>query len=146
MSEDDRRYNEANEDQKANLSERSFGTPMSEAEIAALFGEKPPEHKPAPKAPTTDAEYKAYEEALVWATDIYRIAARVKNSVRGTGGGLTPQAEMLCNTYVHVLKSFYDFSETIKDENIKKALIDLIRKNEDMPANVVAAAFAGMRK
>lgn len=72
-------------------------------------------------------------------TDIYRVAARVKNLARADGGALTPVGDILCNSYVHVLIALYDFAETI-DASKREELMSLIRANENMPANILSAA------
>lgn len=76
-------------------------------------------------------------------TDIYKVAARVKNlarsvpSVNGrSSADLTPAGDTLCNLYTHVLKSLYDFAETL-DKPTGEKLYNLLRQQEDMPARVI---------
>jgi len=52
---------------------------------------------------------------------------------------------MLCNTFVHVLKSIYDFADSIEDKDTKIKLIEIMRRHENMPANLIAAAGAGVK-
>ena len=77
--------------------------------------------------------------------DLYRIAARVKNLAKETTGSLTPQGEILCNCYAHVLKSFYEFSKTLPEKD-GTILHNLIRTHESMPSDVISASFAGIKK
>ena len=73
-------------------------------------------------------------------SDIYAIAARVKNSARLEGGSpkvLTAVGESLCNYYIHVIKAFYDFAETIKDPIVKNDLISIIKDNESFPGKFI---------
>lgn len=84
-------------------------------------------------------ELKEWEEKQDNSNDIYKIKARVANLARGGGASLTPVGEMLCNAFVHVAKDLYDFAETISDPAVKAKLIELIRKHENMPANLIAA-------
>ena len=123
-----------------------FGEEFSEEEMANQFNEPPPMRLPTKslKEMTKD-EIEGLESAADNSNDLYKIKARVTNLARGGGAALTPQGEMLANTYVHVLKSFYDFAETIHDRTIRNNLVRLIRKHEDMPANLIAAAGAGVR-
>lgn len=130
-----------------NRIEEDFGPQMTEEELAKHFGEKPPEHKQG----TDFKKMKTLEEVEDWekeqdnSHDIYKIAARVKNLARGSGGTLTPQGEMLANTYVHVLKALYDFADTIPDRDTKTKLVEILRKNEGMPASLIEAAKVGVR-
>ena len=84
-------------------------------------------------------EIGEYEQKLNNSTDLYKIAARVKIlAVSHFNANLTPIGVCLCNTYVHVLKEFYDFADTIADPTIKKNLQKLIKSKEDMPANFIS--------
>jgi hypothetical protein len=74
-------------------------------------------------------------------TDIYKLAARVKNLARvgdpSRGvGSLTPAGESLCNLYVHVLKSLYSFSETLESPK-REELYNLVRSHEGMPGELL---------
>ncbi len=135
-------------DAQINKTEKKFGEEMSEEDLAKYFKEK--KEEPKQKAKTlkemTKEEIESWERAQDNSTDIYKIAARVKNLARGPGMNLTPQGEMLANTYTHVLKAFYDFAEKIEDKNIKAQLTDLIRSQEGMPGNLISAAGAGVRR
>lgn len=115
-------------------------TPMSEEELAAYFNEAI-----IPKPKEMDFTGMSKEEVEDWekqqdnSNDIYKLAARVKNLARVDGSAaLTPVGEALCNTYTHVLKSFYDFADTIQDRNTKRKLYNLIRQNEGMPGNLIS--------
>lgn len=130
---------------KLNAAESDFGPPMSEEELAAYFNEPLP--KKAPKEPVQKSlskmsleEIETWEKAQDNSTDIYKIAARVKNLARVDGqAALMPAGEMLCNQYTHVLKSFYDFANTIADPELKIRLCKLIQKHEDMPGKLIEA-------
>src|SRR5581483_1815949 len=109
------------------MSNESEGTPMSASELAEHFGQEVPKEKPPEKH------------------GIYEINARVKNLARGSGGSLTPVGDMLCNTYTHVLKDFYNFAETLPEPH-KTIMLALISRHEDMPLNVIAAAVVGVNR
>lgn len=134
----------AAEEARLNEQEAGFGNTMSEADVAKHFSEPAPVQKPSNSLPKTQEELDKYEEALNNSNDIYRIAARVKNLARGGGGSLTPVGEMMCNSFVHVLKALYDFAETIPEPH-KTNLIELVRNKEGMPADLIAAAGSGVR-
>ena len=124
-----------------------FGEEFSEEEMARQFNEPPPVRLPTkPLKEMTKAEIEALESSADNSNDLYKIKARVANLARFGGASLTAQGEMLANTYVHVLKAFYDFAETIPDKTIRNNLVSLIRKHEDMPANLIAAAGAGVNQ
>lgn len=131
-----------------NESEDRLGPPMTEGEVASYFNEKP--KRKGKKSKQKDFKKMTLEEIEEWerkqdnATDLYKISARVKNLARADGAALTPVGEMLANTYVHVLKSLYDFADTIADKETKIKLISLIRSNEGMPANLISAAKANV--
>jgi hypothetical protein len=137
-------------EQDLNKRESSFGQEMSEEDLAKYFDQpvQATEPKEVPKEPdfSTLEKIKEFEDAQDNSTDIYKIAARVKNLARGPGISLTPQGEMLANTYTHILKSFYDFAEKIEDKKIKQELIELIRSKEGMPGDLIAAAGVGVNK
>ena len=78
-------------------------------------------------------------------TDIYAVAARVKNLARTAGkepNNLTPVGEAMCNLYVHVLRIFYEYAETLP-ETLKNELNWVISTQEDFPAKVIKAAGQG---
>lgn len=122
---------------------------MSEEELAKLFKERrEPSARKVPEKPLnkmTLQEIEDWESKQDNSNDIYKIKARVANLARGPGMSLTPQGEMLCNSFVHVLKAFYDFSETMTDKESKIKLISLIRAQEGMPGTLIAAAGAGVK-
>lgn len=131
-----------------NHAEQEFGPPMTEEELAEHFGETPPRKKREKKKKfhkMSLQEIEDWEKAQDNSNDIYKVSARVKNLARGGGAVLTPAGDMLCNTFTHVVKALYDFAETIEDKNTKIKLIETIRKQEGMPASLVAASSAGVK-
>lgn len=121
---------------------------MSEDDLARHFKEKKNRkqvEKPKPLEKMSLDEIESWEKQQDNSNDIYKIKARVANLARGPGVSLTPQGEMLCNTYVHVLKALYDFAETIEDKTIKIALTKAIRDQEGMPGTLISAAGAGVK-
>jgi hypothetical protein len=70
-------------------------------------------------------------------TEIYKVAARVKNLARGGEATLTPAGEALCNVFVHVLKDLYLFSETL-DSTKREELYNLLRIHEGMPGKLIS--------
>src|ERR1035437_137783 len=133
---------------KANKEEEKFGPEMSEEELERMFNQKRNKIKkvqPKQLAEMTMDEIESWEAKQNNATDIYKVAARVKNLARGSNASLTAQDDILCNTYVHVMKAFYDFADKIEDKNTKIQLISLIRSQEGMPGTVIAAAGAGVK-
>lgn len=119
---------------------------MNEHELANHFKENAPKKKVVvePKLETKE-DIEAWEKAQDNSNDIYRISARVKNLARGADASLTPVGEALCNTYTHVLKELYDFAETVKNKKTKAKLLEILRKNEVMPGNFIAAVKNGVR-
>jgi len=117
--------------------------PMSEAELAAYFGEVLPKKQKKVKSVSKDMtleEIEDWERQQDNSNDIYKLSARVKNLARVDGtASLTPTGEALCNVYTHVLKAFYDFAETIQDKSVKIRLINLIRNQEGMPGNLISS-------
>jgi hypothetical protein len=122
--------------------------PMSTEELAKYFNE------PLPKPPAKELEIEkmSLEEIEDWenqqenSNDIYKVKARIANLARGMHASLTPQGEQLVNLYTHVLKSFYDFSDSLDDKRVKFALNELIRSQEGMPGNLISAAHAGVKE
>lgn len=129
--------------------EANLGEELSETDLAVHFSEPPKKSK---KVKEKALKEMTMEEINEWeakqnnSNDIYKVKARVANLARSGGGSLTDQGEMLCNTFVHVLKSMYDFAETIEDKTLRIKLIENIRKHEGMPANLIAAAGAGVKQ
>jgi hypothetical protein len=62
-----------------------------------------------------------------------------------SGGNLTSQGVALCNTFTHVLKSFYDFADTLYDANDREKMIALIRTHEGAAAAYIAAMRTGVK-
>src|ERR1700722_11833727 len=151
-----RRFNEANlraqnpekEGQIISAFEEPTGSgEMSEEELSRHLGQKPEKkkkEKPKQLEQMTLEEIESWEKQQENSNDIYKVKARVANLARGPGVSLTPQGEMLCNTYVHVLKALYDFADKLEDKNTKVQLIALIRSQEGMPGTLIAAAGAGV--
>lgn len=98
---------------------------------------------------TTKELAKHFKEPVVpmerGADEIYAIAARIKNAcVLQVGSNLTPAGVMLCNTYTHTVKAFYDFAKTIKDPEDRERLNSFIKSQEGMAATFVGAAMANV--
>ena len=113
-------------------------------ELAKYFDQVPPTPKPKSKQqPMTLEEIEAWERKQDNSNDIYKVKARVKNHARDAmKANVSSVGEMLVNTYVHVLISLYEFADKIQDKETKIKLLELIRKNETMPANFMAATQA----
>lgn len=118
-----------------------LGTPMSPEELAQYFKEQPPKlQKEMDFVGMTKEQIEDWERKQDNSNDIYKIAARVKNLARVDGlASLTPTGEILCNTYTHVIKAFYDFADTLQDKNEKIRLYQLIQVNENMPGRLISA-------
>jgi hypothetical protein len=124
---------------------------MSEEELAKMFKEKRKTKKS--KEPEKSIKKMTMEEILAWeakqdnSNDIYKIKARIANLARGPGMSLTPQGEILCNSFVHMLKALYEFTENkVTDPELKISLVQLIRQQESVPGTIIAAAGAGVHK
>lgn len=147
------RWNDAATDGKLNEMENGFGEEMSETDLALHFREplkksnkkKVDLSKKRPFKGMTEEEIVEWEKAQDNATDLYKIKARVANLARDGGATLTPQGEMLANTFVHVLKALYDFAGKLEDKPTRIALTELIKKQENMPAQLIKAAGVGVR-
>lgn len=125
----------------------AFGAEMSETDLEKHFGrQRPKKIKEKPLKEMSLQEIEAWERKQDNSNDIYKVSARVKNLAREGGAALTPQGDMLANTYTHVLLSLYGFAEKIQDATIKINLINLIRSHENMPANLIAAAGVGVTR
>jgi hypothetical protein len=119
---------------------------MSEAELAAHFNlPPPPEPVEVNVKEMTLEEIESWEKSQDNSNDIYKVNARIKNLARSGGAVLTPTGEMLCSLYTHVMLAFYDFANKIENREIKIKLIDLIKENEKMPANMIAAWAANVK-
>lgn len=123
------------------------GTEMTEAELMTYFGETEIKTKKEPDKLSTMTleEIKEWEKAQDNSLDIYKIKARVMNLAR-EGCSITPTGEMLCNTFVHVLKSLYSFAEQIEDKNIRIQLIEKIRSHETMPAQFIKSTKSEVKE
>lgn len=100
---------------------------MSAEEIAQQFGE------------SVQEKVELYPEETV-----YSIVARMRNLVSfAVNSNPTPMGIQLCNAYTHVLKSFYDFSHSLSEEECSR-LSELIRKNESLPANFISSVHGGL--
>jgi hypothetical protein len=122
---------------------------MTEDELARYFKEpklklKETLEKPVDKM-TLD-EIEAWEAKQDNSNEIYKVSARIKNLARLTvKGNLTAQGEMLANMFTHVIKAYYDFADTLIDKEVKIRLIELTKRQEDVPANLIAALGAGVK-
>lgn len=136
-----------NLESELNKIEEEFGEAMSEEDLAKHFNEPIMKKKKSKSIKSMDLEeIDQWEKEQDNSNDIYKVSARVKNLARaGAGANLTPVGEMLTNTYVHVLKSFYDFAENLEDKEVKIKLVNLIRANEGMPGTFIAATGAGVK-
>ena len=100
---------------------------MSGSDVAKHFG-----------LPTTG-------DAQAGPNDIYIINGRVKNKARQMSKGvLTPVGDILCNSYSHILKKLYAFSETLPEAD-KIRLKNILEKAEEMPGDVISASKTGVR-
>ena len=128
--------------------EEDFGAPMTEEEVARHFGEAPPKKVKIKKSKfekMTLEEINEWEKAQDNSNDIYKVSARIKNLAREGGGVLTPAGVMLTNSFAHVCKALYDYADTIQEKDIKIKLIEVIRRQESMPAALVAAFSSGVK-
>ncbi len=126
--------------------EESFGGQMDEDELAKYFKERPMKKiRPPDFSKMSLLEIEEWERRQDNSNDIYKVAARVKNLARGGSLHLTPQGEALCNSFVHVVKSLYDFAEKVPDRETRVRLQELIRSHESFPATFIAAAMAGVK-
>lgn len=145
---DNDRHALAKLEQELNTREAGFGEEMDEAALAEFFREQTPAPKgdrlKKPLNKMSIKEIEEWEEEQNSATDIYKISARVKNLARGESGrSLGNQQEMLCNSFCHVLKVFYDFADTLPKDQRKK-LVQLTMSQEGVPANLISAAAASV--
>lgn len=129
--------------------EEGFGDTMTEEELARHFGEPLP--KKPKKSKSIDKmsleEIEAWEAAQNGSNDIYKVAARMKNAARmAVQGNLTPQGEMVVNTFAHMVKAFYDFANVVSDKETQIRLTELIKKQEELPANLISALWAGVKE
>lgn len=133
---------------KLSAQESSFGEEMSEEDLAKHFREPAPKKKKKREkeiSKMTLREIEAWEKAQDNSNDIYKVSARIKNLARqGAGANLTPAGDVLCNSYTHVIKSFYDFADKIEDADTKIKLIEKIKSNEGMVSQVISALGAGV--
>lgn len=123
---------------------------MTEEELAVHFKEALPTKKKEMNVSTmTLEEIQEWESKQENNNDIYKIAARVKNLARNGDGNLTanltPTGEALCNTFVHIVKAYYDFAETLTDKETKIKLMELTRKQEGIPGSFIAAMHVGVK-
>lgn len=133
------------EENRLNAEEKEFGEEMSEEDLAEHFNiPKPKKKKGKSINKMSLEEIESWEKAQDNSNDIYKVSARIKNLARTGGANLTPTGEILCNTYTHVVKGFYDFAESIEDADTKIKLIELIKKSEAMPGTLMAAVNAGV--
>lgn len=126
------------------------GGEMSEDELSRMFKEKraTKEVKKLGKSlkEMSLEEINDWEAAQDNSNDIYKIKARIANLARGPGMSLTPVGEILCNSFVHMLKALYDFADKLEDKSVRIQLIALIRNQESVPGTIIGAAGAGVKK
>jgi hypothetical protein len=126
-----------------------FGEEMNEAEIARLFKVEEPKKKKVKQkklSRMTLEEIEEWEKAQDNSNDIYKVSARIKNLARGAvKSNLTAQGDMVINMFTHVIKTLYDFADTVSDKETKIRLTETIRRQEEMPANLIAALGAGVK-
>ena len=126
--------------------ESDFGGEMSEAELASHFKEKPVKKKKEKKLNKMSLEeITDWEKKQDNSNDIYKVNARIKNIARQSmNANLTAQGDMVVNSFTHVCKAFYDFAETVQDKDLKIKLIELTRRQEEVPAGLLSALGAGV--
>jgi hypothetical protein len=132
---------------------QEFGGEMSEAEIANLFRDKPAiksivkKKKKQPKLNKMSlSEIENWEAAQDNATDIYKVSARIKNAARmAVKANLTPQGDMIANTFTHVVKGIYDLADTVPDKEIRMKLTKFARSQEEGAAGLISALSSGVR-
>lgn len=106
---------------------------MSAEEMAHLFGEEVPKGIVPSNAPDL------YKD-----NGIYQIAGRIKNHVAFAGFPMSPNAEMICNTYAHMMFAFYQFGLTL-DEEQRAKLESIIRIQEEGAAGLIAAGYRNVK-
>jgi hypothetical protein len=132
------------------IPESEFGDVWTDEELAAHFNEPLPKKQGKAVEKSTDKmtleEIEEWEKKQDNSNDIYKLSARIKNLARReANNNLTNVGDMLANTYTHVLKSLYDFADTISDKETKIKLTDLLRSKESMPADFIAAVNANVK-
>lgn len=132
---------------------QEFGGELSEEELANHFREKPTlkvlkkkKEKELKLNKMSMAEIESWEAAQDNSTDIYKVSARIKNAARmAVKANLTPQGDMVTNTFAHLIKGLYDLADTIPDKEIKIKLVNFAKKQEETPAGLIAALSAGVK-
>lgn len=94
------------------------------------------ENTAPPADPATPEEQAEHEKETSHPEYIYNIKGRITNHISARGAHLTPMGEMLCNMQAHMLKEFYIFASVLDPQWAEK-LRELIRKHEEMPANLI---------
>lgn len=112
------------------------GRELSQEELAKHFNEWPEKENKIPTFSSPE-EVEKWEKEQENSNDIYKVAARVKNLARSNGAALTPAGEVLCNSYVHVILSLYNFADTLP-KVYGDELKELVKSHENMPANVIS--------
>jgi hypothetical protein len=132
------------------LTDDDGGGEMSEDELARLFKEKRQSKKTKDLGKSLNKmsleEIEAWESSQDNSNDIYKIKARIANLARGPGMSLTPQGDILCNSFVHVCKALYEFANTLTVPEERIQLIALIRAQESVPGTIISAAGAGVKR
>jgi len=68
--------------------------------------------------------------------DIYQISGRLKNILASADMALSPAGTVLINLYTHVLKSLYDFAESLPAPH-NQELMALLLTKEEFPKDVI---------
>lgn len=105
---------------------------MTPEELATLFGEPVP--VPSTHIPDLHKD-----------NGIYQVAGRIKNHVSFAGFPMTPNGEMICNTYAHMLFAFYQFALTLPEDK-RVALEAICKSQEEGAAGLIAAGHRQVRK
>lgn len=130
---------------------QEFGGEMSETEVANMFKEAPKkEKKKKIKTPKLHKmsldEIENWERAQENSNDIYKVSARIKNAARmAVKANLTPQGDMIANTFTHVVKGIYDLADTVSDKETKMKLTKFARSQEEGAAGLISALSSGVR-
>jgi hypothetical protein len=133
---------------KLNAMEKELGGgEMSEEELAKHFGEpKPRKKKEKAISKMSLEEIESWEAAQDNSNDIYKVSARIKNAARmAVKANLTPQGDMIANTFTHVVKGIYDLADTVSDKETKMKLTKFARSQEEGAAGLISALSSGVR-
>jgi len=129
---------------------QEFGGEMSEAEVARMFSETAPRKEKKKKKLKLNKmslqEIEDFEAAQDNSNDIYKVSARIKNAARmAVKANLTPQGDMIANTFTHVVKGIYDLAESVHDIELRVNLTKFARSQEEGAAGLISALSSGVR-